>query len=493
MSYILNYLGWKRIFEQDERSTQQEKQVEKLEDALGISEEEKNDLENTLYKALVEKINVDTGEKKNIMGKILDENTKKAIIESFIYSKNTPKGFFKEPEKYKFIAEYAPDQANAFPAFTIKNPNEIPYKNTDGAEEVVDSLQKILADVSTKNADLFATGEDAQYYVDVESYTDGKVTKKRFVAKQKLATNKLFTLLEGKVPVMTTSTKTLPGSNTTVTKEPTSAQTIKVEIPLSVNDNDPNTTFKVGSAAVANPSATIEIVAKAIQDALAKQGLSDLSKVKLTSVSIISSASNQWGGPVTATHANNGTPTGKNYSEPHPSRKDPNYAKSAESNYSLAKNRGIALSTAIIPGLKEKGIVEIAEPTFDTRVTDTGGNNDHASADGKKPGRDESVYPNPGQFAKIIVSAETLKEEEIPGKPGEQVQKNQMTQFSLRLVEASGASSEGFRRIFNFSLSRPKYLKKGGGWKSTGYIKRHGGGNRQINGLSNWFNRLLGT
>lgn len=489
MSYLLKYVEWKRLFEQDEKTTKQEKQVEKLADALGISEEEKDELENALYLAMVEKINTDTGEKKNLMGKIPDENTKKAIVEAFIYSKNTPKKFFKEPEKYKFVADYAPDQGNAFPSFTISKPNEIPYKNTEGTEEVADSLEKILTDVSTKNADLFATGEDVQYYVDVESYTVGKVTKKRFVAKQISATNKLFTLLEGKIPVMSTTKSTKPGTTTTTTKEPTLPQTIKVEIPLAVNDNDPNTTFKVGSSEVANPNATIEIVTKAIQDALTKQGLSDLSSVKLTSVRIISSASNQWGGPVTATHANNGAPTGKNYSDPHPSRKDPNYAKSAESNYNLAKNRGTALSNTVIPGLKEKGISEIANATFDIRVTDTGGNNDEAS--GAKPGRDKAVYPNPGQFAKIVVSAETIKEEEVPGKPGEKVQRNQMTQFSLKLVESSGHAGQGFSRVFNFGLSRPKYLKKGVGWKSPGYIKRHGGGNRPISGLSKWFDNLF--
>lgn len=491
MSYLLKYVEWKRLFEQDEKTTKQEKQVEKLADALGISEEEKDELENALYLAMVEKINTDTGEKKNLMGKIPDENTKKAIVEAFIYSKNTPKKFFKEPEKYKFVADYAPDQGNAFPSFTISKPNEIPYKNINGEEKIATTLDEILADVSTKNADLFATGEDVQYYVDVESYKVGKVTKKRFVAKQISATNKLFTLLEGKIPVMSTTKSTKPGTTTVTTKEPTAPQTIRVEIPLSVSDRDPNTTFKVGSAEVANPGATIEIVTNAIQEALSKQGLSDLSAVKLTSVRIISSASNQWGGPVTATHANNGTPTGKNYSDPHPSRKDPNYARSAESNYNLAKNRGASLSSTVIPGLKEKGIAEIAEPTFDIRVTDTGGNNDEASADGKKPGRDKTTYPNPGQFAKIIVSAETVKEEEVPGQPGAQIQKNQMTQFSLRIVESSGHAGQAFSRIFNFSLSRPKYLKKGGGWKSSGYIKRHGGGNRPISGLSKWFDNLF--
>jgi hypothetical protein len=488
MSFILKYGDWKRLFEQEEKPN---KNVDKLADALGISEDEKEELEKALYTAMIEKINTDTGEKKNIMGKITDENTKNAIVEAFIYSKNTPKKFFKEPEKYKFVAEYAPDQGNAFPAFSIATPGKIPYVNTAGEEKIATSLEEILQDVSVKNADFFATGEDVQFYVDVETYKEGKNTRKRFVAKQTTANNKLFTLLEGKIPVMSTTKTTKPGTTTTTTKEPTGPTTIKVEIPLSVNDRDPNTTFKVGSSEVANPSATIEIVATAIQDALVKQGLSDLSTVKLNSVQIISSASNQWGGPVTATHSNAGAPTGKNYSDPHPSRKDPNYVKSAESNYNLAKNRGTALANAVIPGLKEKGISEIADATFDIRVTDTGGNNDEASTDGKKPGRDKTTYPNPGQFAKIIVSAETIKEEEVPGKPGEQVQRNQMTQFSLKLVEAAGHSGQGFSRILSWDLSRPKYLKKSGGWKSPGYIKRHGGGNRPISGLSRWFDGLI--
>lgn len=487
MSFILKYGEWRQIFEQ----ASSDKNVEKLADSLGISQEEKDELENAIYTAMVEKINVDTGEKKNLMGKITDENTKRAIVEAFIFSKSTPKKFFKEPENYKFVANYAPDLNRAFPSLVSKNPNEIPYVNTDGEEKIATSLEEIIQDVSVKNADLFATGEEQQFYVAIESFKDGKKTKKRFVAKQVSSYDKLFTVLEGKVNVLSTSTASKPGTVTTTTKEPVEAKTIKVEIPLSVNDKDPNTTFKVGSSEVANPSATIEIVANAIRSALAEQGLSDMSSVKLNSVQIVSSASNQWGGPVTATHSNSGEPTGNNYSDPHPDRNDPNYAKHAKSNYTLAKNRGTALANAIIPGLKENGISEIADATFDIRVTDTGGNNDETSADGKKPGRDKTAYPRPGQFAKIIVSAETIKEEEIPGQPGEQIQRNQLSQFSLRLVEASGHSGQGFARINGWSLSRPKYLKKGGGWKSTGYIKRHGGGNRPTSGLSYWLENLL--
>ena len=495
MSYLLKYSSWKKLFEQETETAKPTKNILKLSDALGIEDADKSefdDLENVLYNALLQKINEDTGEKKNLIGKIADENTKKGIIESFIYSKNTPKKFFKKPEEFRFSVDGVTSSANDnHPFFSIKTPDAIPYVNTAGASVIAKSLQEILNDINLKNSDLFATGEDIQYYITVESFKEGKTTIKKFVAKQTTATNKLFTVLEGKVPVFSTAKSSKPGTTTTVTKQATGPKVIQIEIPLEVKDGSPNTTFVVGKADVANPEKTIDIVSNAIQAALEKQGLTGLSNVKLTSIKIISSASNQWGGPVTATHANDGTPTGKAYNEPHPSRTDANYAKSAQSNYDLAKNRGQALPTTIIPGLQAKGITEIASPTFDTRITDTGGNNDTASSDGKKPGRDVNTYPNPGQYAKIIISAETIKEEDVPGLPGEQIQKNQLTQFSLNLLEASGGGGLGFERVRSWFMDRPKYLKKGGGWKSPGYIKRHGGGNRPTNGLAPWFNNLF--
>jgi len=480
MPILLDYSNWKKIYEQAEA------------DAAGADTKpaesgaaEIKSIETDLYNGIVTKINTDTGEKINIMGKITDDNTKKGIVESFIHSKNFPKKFISKLEKYKFVAGHVGISGHIdFPSISGE-PITLKYIDTVGAETSVDDISEILNDINTKNIDLFATGEDTQFSILVESYSEGKKRLKRFKAVSSPFPDKLVTILEGRVPVFTTATVTSPGTDSKSTPG-SEGKPIEIVVPLPVSDTQPNTTFAVGKADLTNSQVTIDIVWNAIQEALTKNNIKVDTQIQITSVKIISSASNYWGGIVTPTYKNDGTPTGQEYSAVPPTRaKDANYATQADSNYKLATNRGLALSTAVVAGLKEKGIAEIAEPSFDTRVTDTGGVNDDK--------RVTTAYPQPGQFAKIIITAKTTDIIPPPFIPGKEIRTLQLTQFTLALVERSGGSNTLLDKVRGWSIDRPKYLKKSGGWQSGGYIKRHAGANRPFNGLSHLLSNALGT
>ena len=472
MSIILDYSDWKRLYEQAEE--------EATSTDSGASEIASTEVD--LYNGLVTKINTDTREKINIMGKITDDNTKKGIVESFIHWKNLPKKFLRELEKYKFVAGHVGIHID-FPSISGED-GTLKYIDTDGAEKVVKNISEILDDINTKNIDLFATGEDTQFSILVESYSEGKKRLKRFKAVSSTFPDKLVTILEGRVPVFTSATATSPGKDSKSTPG-SDGIPIKIVVPLPVSDTQPGTTFAVGKADLTNSQVTTDIVWNAIQEALKKNNIVAGAKIQITSVKIISSASNYWGGIVTPTYKNDGTPTGQEYSAVPPTRaNDTNYTTHAESNYKLATNRGLALSTAVVAGLKAKGIAEIAEPLFDTRVTDTGGVNDDK--------RVTTTYPNPGQFAKIIITAKTTDLIPVP-IPGKKITTFQLTQFTLALVGNTGTTNPKLDKVRGWSIDRPKYLKKSGGWKSGGYIKRHGGANRPFNGLSHLLSNALGT
>lgn len=476
MSPILGYKQWKTLFEQEDKF--KEKREQTFSEALGVSEDE-------LKSAFLQKVSEDLDGKKTIEN-IKDENVKSGIVEAFIYSKNVPKKFYKNPENYKFhvwVAENVFGETNP-QLFAIKDLTKIPYTNIAGEETEI-SYDEIISDINLHNINVFASGEGDQYLL-----KEGKNSKKQnaLIATKITSANidrKLLTICPGKFNPSLKKEGVKSGT-TTVTKPGTPGKIININVDLPVSEVGAST-FVADSYALSNSSTTVDLVYNKIKEAADANGISDLSALKITSLKVISSASNQYGGPVTATHDNAGNPTGSNYSDPHPSRKDANYAAHSKANYTLAQNRGNALGTAVISGLNEKGISEISPATFETRVTDTGGLNDEAS--GTKPGRDKTKYPNPGQYARLVISAEASKEEAVPEKPGTQSSSAVFTQFTLGIIEQKG--SDAFAKINGLFLSKAKYLKGNGSWRSKGYIKRHGGGNRPTSGLARWFDNIF--
>lgn len=472
MSYLLGYTHWKKLFEQKDDFKQ--KREGTMADALGVSEEELKD-------SFLQKIKDDLAPKKSIEN-IKSESVKSGIVEAFLYSKSVPKGFYKNPEEYKFFVRTgtAAGGAKLWPTLTgIADLSKIPYVNPEGIEEEK-SYDEIVSDLNLRNTDAFALGEGDQFYL-----VSGRSKSKKI----SLIATKASLGIEGKLLIVSptqfnpASTKEVSREATTTTSTPGKPGGI-INIDVKFNADDPKSAVKFGeNRADATPfkDTLTDSIYKLIEDEAKKQGVSDMSTIKITSLKVISSASNQWDGPVTATHSNDGTPTGAKYSDPYPTRKDANYAKNAQSNYTLAQNRGVNLGNALVTGLNSKGITEIAPAEYEARITDTGGVNDNVRT---------KQYPNAGQYARIIIAADASKQESFPEMPGTQKSTAYFTQFALELMETKG-STGGLDKIKNLFLSQAKYLKANGGWRSKGYIKRHGGGNRPPSGLARWFDNIF--
>lgn len=493
-SNISNYKNWKAINEQEDIGKKKEKQVDQLSDEMGMDESE-------FIKAFSDKINQDTGEEKNIMGKV-SESIRAGIVESFIYSDKTPKKFYKDPTsfifsasnvkpsaKYKSDGDIVKDQGLWITGTSIDG-GGIPYIDVDGNFKMV-SQEDIITDINSKNADLRAEKKGSSQYSLIRVDQKDKPNGHKYVLKAGLVENAfaLYVVAPDRFKPRTASQSTKTGTTTVTSGKDGTTTPLTFNIKLDTNEGSTSgVSFETGKSDVIGTP--VESIYNALVEQAKKQGVEDISTLKITKFKIISSASNQFGGKVAATNDNSGKPTGVAHDAP--VEDNPNWnVNNANLNYTLANSRGTKLGAKLLPGLKEKGISEIAEPTISPRVTDTGGLND--TAGNGKEGRNKSTHPNNGQYAQLIIEAEALGEDQIitPPTPGKKVETKEFTQFALRLADGSGKGS-GLARFSNFGLSKPKYLKKGGGgFKSPGYIKRHGGGNRPTSGLAGWFDGLF--
>ena len=480
-----NSNNWKRIIEQADLSNKKENQVDQLSDEMGMDESE-------FIKAFAEKINLDTGEDKNIMGKI-PNSIKEGIVESFIYSDKTPKAFYKDPMSFKFkVSKVVPAESGGDTIIDgnmwITGKNEdgkgIPYIAVNGSFQMVDQ-DMIIKDINSKNADLYADKKETSQYTLIRIKQVDKPNGYLYVLKAGRVNNAngLYVVAPSKFQPMTASKMEVTGKKTTIEGKDATTKVLKFNIKLDTNEGSTSgVSFAVGKSEVlGNP---IDSVYAAFVEQAKKQGVTDLSTLKITKFTIVSSASNQWGGKVAATHDNTGKETNIAYNSQVADNPTWN-VQNADKNYNLAKTRGTNLGAILLPGIKAKGITEIAEPTSNPRVTDTGGVNDNK--------RNTQTYPNVGQYAQLIIEAEASGEtiEVTPETPDKTIETIMFTQFALSMSDGSG-SGKGLARFSNFGMSKPKYLKKGGGgFKSPGYIKRHGGGNRPTSGLAGWFDGLF--
>lgn len=499
MTSIKSYKNWKTMLEQTEVSDKKQDQVDNLSDEMGTSEE-------GFMKAFFDKINYDTGEKRNIMGKV-PEDIGKGMVEAIVYSDKTPKKFYKEPKSYKFKA----DHTNSAGDYTYnkdiikdqdkwilassENEDGIPYINVDG-EFMMATQDQIVKDINSKNADLYADKKETDQYKLIRVKQSDKPNGYLYVYRAALVKSSLhygnpglYVVAPTKFDPVTTNKSIKTGETTVTPGKDAVVKKLKFNIKLDTNEgSNSGVTFATGKSAVQGDASGV-IYSKLVEQAK-KQGVEDISTLRITKFTVISSASNQWGGKVAATHDNAGNPTKVAYNAP--VQDNPGWkVENAESNFNLAKQRGTNLGNVLSSGLKEKGISEIAAPTVAARVTDTGGKNDYAS--GGKEGRNKSTHPNPGQYAQLVIEAEATGEDEVvtPATPETSKSTHWFTQFVIYMYDENGGGN-GLVKYSNFGLSKPKYLKKGGkGWKSPGYIKRHGGGNRPTSGLANWFDKLF--
>ena len=484
----ITFEGWKKLLEQEDLSNKKEKQVDQLSDEMGMDESE-------FIKAFSDKINEDTGEERNIMGKV-SESIRAGIVESFIYSDKTPKQFYKDPMSFRFRASHVkPSAQYKSDGDIVKDQDKwitgtsidgggIPYIDVDGNFKMA-SQEDIITDINSKNADLYAEKKGSSQYSLIRVDQKDKPNGHKYVLKAGLVENAfaLYVVAPGRFQPMTASESTKTGTTTVTPGKDATTTPLTFNIKLDTNEGSTSgVSFAVGKSEVLGTP--VESIYKALVEQAKKQGVEDISTLKITKFKIISSASNQWGGKVAATNDNSGKPTGVAHDAPVGDNPKWN-VNNANSNYTLANSRGTNLGAKLLPGLKEKGISEIAEPTVSPRVTDTGGVNDNK--------RNNQTHPNNGQYAQLIIEAEVGGKEVVvePATPDKTRETKEFTQFALTLADGSGKGS-GLARFSNFGLSKPKYLKKGGGgFKSPGYIKRHGGGNRPTSGLAGWFDGLF--
>lgn len=486
-SKIASYKNWKTINEQEDIGKKKEKHVDQLSDEMGMDPSE-------FVKAFTKKINLDTGEDHNIMGKV-STDIQEGIVESFIYSKRTSKKFYKDPMsfkfsadpvkagKYKYDGDIVKDQTKHITGLS-KNGEGIPYIDVDG-NFVMASQDDIITDINSKNADLYSEKKGSSQYSLIRVDQKAKPNGHKYVLRAGLVENAyaLYVVAPGRFQPFTGSKMDKEGVKTVTPGTEASVKVLKFNIKLDTNEGSTSgVNFKTESSEV--KGTPVDSIYSALVEQAKKQGVTDMSTLKITKFTIVSSASNHWGGKLAATHNNAGQAT--NVAHNTPVEDNPKWsAKNADSNFTLAKTRGTNLGAILLPGLKKKGIAEIAAPTSSPRVTDTGGVNDDK--------RNTQTHPNGGQYAQLIIEASATgkSKEEIPGTPEKTKETKEFTQFALTLADGSG-KGKGLARFSNFGLSRPKYLKKGGkGWKSPGYIGRHGGGNRPTSGLAGWFDGLF--
>lgn len=486
--YIINYPKWTKLFEQQDVSKKKEKQVEQLKES-DLSEE-------NFAKAFYDKINKDTGENRNMMGKV-PSDIGEGIIESIIYSGKTPKKFYKNPMEFKFRTKYTKSakaldkdiiiKQNQHITGTDKEGKGIPYIDVDGNFKLA-SKDDIVTDINSKNADLYAEKKGSTQYKLMKVKQKAKPNGFLYVLRAvPVDTKSLYVVAPTKFWALS-SKKSTKDETTIVTKQATPERTIKFDIKLDTNEGSGSgVEFGTGEFKIADSTAAVAAVYTKLLEQAKEQGVEDLSSIKITSFKIISSASNQWGGKVAATYSNDDKPTGIKHNAPVEDNPDWN-VNNASKNYKLAQQRGVELGTILESGLKGKGISEISGTSTEARVTDTGGLND-TPGNGKE-GRNKSTYPNPGQYAQLLIEAVAEGSEDLKGEPEETATLIYFTQFALYMTNLAGAG-KGLRRFSNFGLSRPKYLKKSGKWKSKGYIKRHGGSKRPTSGLSHWFHNMF--
>jgi hypothetical protein len=469
--HVNKFNTWQKLNEQEEKKDKKTvKNMANLEDSLGVTEEE-------FLAAFTEKINVDTGKKRNLMGKIKNESIKSGIVETFLHSKKTHKDFFRDSTKFKFVTGVAEGGKTNLAFASQDDDKNIPYMNVSGEFKKV-PYARILDDINSMNADLYSTkGEKSQYVlVKIKDSKKANGVPYYLKAKKSVGGGGLFVIAEGKFSPRTNSTSTKDASTTTH-KAGKAGSKFTFDIKLDTNKSaGSGVTFETGSAEVVGDATSV--IFNKLQEQAKQQGVTDLSTIEITKFTIISSASNHWEGKLAATHNNAGAPT--NISHDTKIEDNPGWkVENANKNYVLAQNRGKELGGILHTGLVAKGIAKIAQPTSSPRITDTGGVND-----------DQSSMPNPGQYARLIIEAKAIGEGIIDPIPGTDKTITWFTQFKLKMVNFEGAG-KGLQRIRSLSLDKAKYLKKGGGWKSPRYIKRHGGGNRPPSGLAPWFDNIF--
>ena len=301
----------------------------------------------------------------------------------------------------------------------------------------------------------------------------------------------IIIIASGKFEMDSNAQKVITGTvtKTRVIKAAVPAKKVVINIDLPVSD-DPtqSTTFDPGKADITDKSKKLvnDLISNAVKTALKNQGLEeDMSKVKITGVKVIASASNTYGGIVPATHNNDGTSTEKDYLS---GITDPKRKASATANYTLAQTRGNNLKTlAVIPALNSMGFnstPEDANIIVEPRVTDTGGAVDSART---------KAYPKPGQYARVELDAETVEIQTT--EPEAEITSTSQTMWitsgELSMLKAKGDSLFDKIKDWSFGLTKAKYLKKSGEYKPMWQLRRNSGSKKAFSGFSHFVHNLL--
>jgi hypothetical protein len=294
--------------------------------------------------------------------------------------------------------------------------------------------------ITNQNISLFKAGEQ-QYYL---------TTFKKISGEWKPSQQGFFMAVKGKtledsiVTIGVGSAESTPGSETPPT--PTEEK-IPVELTVEMGES-----FKTDFDTFKDPKAARNMLLTKIKEELNKKGYSNLD---ISDVSVVSSASNYYGGVVDFTHDKSGNPVkgGINFNQQPTKTNDTNVDK----NNLLAWNRGLRIlnllkqtnGSDLGDNLGKVTITDGANESVEWRVTDTGGKVDPAGKEGA------------GQYAKLFIKGVAIRTEK-GFKPGQTTPGSNEANLRQTIIYLDSSSSKGGIRMATwFDLRRAKYDKSG--------------------------------
>jgi hypothetical protein len=311
---------------------------------------------------------------------------------------------------------------------------DIIYKSTNPLE--------ISKWVTNQNIDLFKSGEQ-QYYL-TTFREKGNPPKPQPSQSGFFMAVKGETIADGIVVVGVGSSESTEGTTTpgTITEE-------KIPVDLVVEMGE---SFKTGFDTFKDTNSAKTILLNKIKDELNKKGYINLD---ITDISVVSSASNYYGGVVEFTHDKSGNPVKSdiNFNQKPTKTNDTNVDK----NNLLAWNRGLRIlnllkqtnDTDLGDNLGKITIPDDVNEKVEWRVTDTGGKVDPAGAEGG------------GQYAKLFIKGVAMRTDVGETLPTTTPGSNEANLRQGIIYLNAESLKGGIRMATWFSLYQGKYDKTG--------------------------------
>lgn len=340
---------------------------------------------------------------------------------------------------------------------------EIPVYAKDGKTVLFKSSNpsEISNWVTNQNIALFKAGEQ-QYYLTTFKNIRGELKPSKqgyFMAV------KGKTLADSIVTVGVGSAESTEGTTTPGTK---TEKKIPVDLVVEMGES-----FKAGFDSFKDPNAARTILLTKIKEELNKKGFTNLD---ITDISVVSSASNYYGGVVEFTHDKSGNPvkSGINFNQK-PAKTN---ESSVDKNNLLAWNRGLRIVNLLKQtngadlgdNLGKVTISDDVNEKVEWRVTDTGGKVDPAGKEGA------------GQYAKLFIKGVAIRTEVEETPPTTTPGSNEANLRQTIIYLDSSSSKGGIRMATWFSLRQAKYDK-------TGKRQRRTPGT--FSGLPKWLDRII--